>query len=560
MKDIKVVELFAGVGGFRLALERANKRFHTVMANQWEPGKKIQNASECYALNFKMTTSDGICYQDHNNNVLWAKDVAELADAMENGGTDGLLAVPEHDLLVGGFPCFLEDTSIITNAGKKPIQDVEIGDVVLTHMSRYRKVTKTFKNPLGERKIICVSLGNGQEVFCTEEHPFWAILKTEGFPEWVPAIKLKPNNMVLTMGEEHYTNEWIPVAEIIPTDIAPEFVYNIEVTEDNSYTADGVAVHNCQDYSVARPNNQSHGLQGKKGVLWWSIHRILKERRPENVLLENVDRLLKSPSKQRGRDFAIILATLSDLGYTVEWQVINAADYGFPQRRRRIFILARQDVTAPLEQLFGTGVITRAFPITGDDLKTGKIDGTPWEISENFNTTEKMSPFENRGVLRNREYITGKIKADYSGKRTVLADILEPAGDVSENFETDPARWAYTKGSKDEERVHPSGFKYRYKEGPVPFPDPLDKPARTILTGEGGASPNRTTHCIEQTPGTFRRLTPRELERINGFPDDWTLHRTADKELSSGQRGFLMGNALVVGVVQRIAAELEKEI
>ena len=95
----------------------------------------------------------------------------------------------------------------------------------------------------------------------------------------------------------------------------------------------------CQDYSVAKLLNQAHGIQGKKGVLWWQIHRLIEMSRPPLVFLENVDRLLKSPAVQRGRDFAIMLASLSDLGYVVEWRVINAADYGFPQRRRRVFIV-----------------------------------------------------------------------------------------------------------------------------------------------------------------------------------------------------------------------------
>ena len=99
----------------------------------------------------------------------------------------------------------------------------------------------------------------------------------------------------------------------------------------------------CQDYSVATSN--AHGIDGKKGVLWWHIERILKDNINRGtpipyVILENVDRLLKSPSKQRGRDFGIILSCLNNLGYTVEWRVINAADYGYPQKRRRTFIFA----------------------------------------------------------------------------------------------------------------------------------------------------------------------------------------------------------------------------
>ena len=96
----------------------------------------------------------------------------------------------------------------------------------------------------------------------------------------------------------------------------------------------------CQDYSVAKTLSSSLGLEGKKGVLWWQIMRLIKSQRPKMVFLENVDRLLKSPASQRGRDFAIMLASLSDAGYFVEWRVVNAAEYGFPQRLSRKVRLA----------------------------------------------------------------------------------------------------------------------------------------------------------------------------------------------------------------------------
>ena len=99
----------------------------------------------------------------------------------------------------------------------------------------------------------------------------------------------------------------------------------------------------CQDYSVARSG--AKGMEGKKGVLWWQIKEVLEAKSPKFVLLENVDRLLKSPASQRGRDFGVILACFNDLGYTVEWRVINAAHYGFAQRRRRTFIFACKNDT-----------------------------------------------------------------------------------------------------------------------------------------------------------------------------------------------------------------------
>ena len=114
----------------------------------------------------------------------------------------------------------------------------------------------------------------------------------------------------------------------------------------------------CQDYSVASTLVNSKGIQGKKGVLWWEIYRIASDKKPRFILLENVDRLLKSPASQRGRDFAIILSCFASLGYAVEWRVINGADYGFPQKRRRVYIFAeRTDEGWNLEERLSDGVM-----------------------------------------------------------------------------------------------------------------------------------------------------------------------------------------------------------
>src|SRR2546422_1577073 len=177
--QMRVCELFAGVGGFRLGLE--TNGWEIVWSNQWEPGEKAQWASRCYVSHFG---------SKHHDN----RDVSKIRAKK----------IPNHDLLVGGFP--------------------------------------------------------------------------------------------------------------------------------------------CQDYSVATTNAQ--GIHGRKGVLWWEIYRILRDKRPRFVLLENVDRLLRSPSRQRGRDFAVMLWCLDALGYVAEWRVLNAADYGAPQKRRRLFILAARSGTA----------------------------------------------------------------------------------------------------------------------------------------------------------------------------------------------------------------------
>jgi DNA (cytosine-5)-methyltransferase 1 len=161
--------------------------------------------------------------------------------------------------------------------------------------------------------------------------------------------------------------------------------------------------------------------------------------------------------------------------------------------------------------------------------------------------------------MRHRRVWTAEVTPDWTGPRLTLADIIEPVADVPDAYYVPTAQlpaWRYLKGAKREQRTHrASGAAYEYVEGSIPFPDPLDRPSRTILTAEGGATPSRFKHLIQVPDGRFRRLTPRELERINGFPDDWTA-----TGMPEGRRAFVMGNALVVGIVERIGRELMAEI
>jgi DNA (cytosine-5)-methyltransferase 1 len=327
----------------------------------------------------------------------------------------------------------------------------------------------------------------------------------------------------------------------------------------------------CQDYSVATTLKNSKGLIGKKGVLWWSIHKIISEKKikPKFLFLENVDRLLISPSGQRGRDFAIILQSLNELGYAVEWRVINAADFGMPQRRRRIFILAYLQGTSiyellmkvtPTDWILKDGTLAEALPITLEKKllpREFKLKGDIVTISQNFNKGGTTGLFENTGVMINGLVTTIKTQPNYEGHFTILRDIIQN-GEVASEFyidKNDLDKWTYLKGSKKEMRTNAQGFEYNYSEGGMVFPDSLDKPSRTIITGEGGKSPSRFKHVI-QTPKGYRRLSPVELERLNMFPDD----HTKLEGVSDTKRAFFMGNALVVGVIEKIGVVLNHKI
>ena len=407
--EFTVAELFAGVGGFRLGLERGG--WQTVWANQWEPATKVQYAADCYISHFP----------DQGSNPDFNTDISVVTAKLEEDAS----VIPDHTLLVGGFP--------------------------------------------------------------------------------------------------------------------------------------------CQDYSVATA--QAKGMLGKKGVLWWEIEKIVRAKKPPYVLLENVDRLLVSPSKQRGRDMGILLACLRDLGYSVEWRVINAADYGFPQKRRRVFIFASRADTKVAKRLkeFGLshawlqteGFFAKEFPVEHNPIDhdmPDRFDALLQSISDDFSFK-----FNNAGVMSEGRIYTLKVvptDKQVSTLASVLQDTVDESFYVSDDGIAKGRGWKYVKGAKKEERTAKTGHAYHYTEGAIPFPEKLDSPSRTILTGEGNQNPNRSTHLIlDPKCNRYRTITPVEVERLNGFPDDWT-----NTSMPKSKRYFCMGNALVVGVVERLGRQLREII
>ena len=360
----------------------------------------------------------------------------------------------------------------------------------------------------------------------------------------------------------------------------------------------------CQDYSVASSLATSKGLEGKKGVLWWSIRETLEAKKPPFVLLENVDRLLKSPAKQRGRDFGVILACFRDEGYTVEWRVINAADYGYQQRRRRTFIFAYKNDTAYAERirikvnyvanseelptesiekvLLADGFFAKSFPVEKAEKQKLHMKELPeglGDVSENFSFG-----FENTGVMIDGMIYTIKTNPIYVGGQITLGDVME-YGDVEEKYfipesrlyYTDPEvthsdeseerlsreerqTWQYIKGAKKLPRKAANGHEYIFSEGAIAMVDAYDKPARTMLTSEGSFS--RSTHIVkDKKTGRIRLLTPMEAERIQGFPTNHTKYCQVGEEIVEmpvNKRRFMMGNALVVNLVEKMEEQLSE--
>lgn len=324
----------------------------------------------------------------------------------------------------------------------------------------------------------------------------------------------------------------------------------------------------CQDYSVAKALNSAKGLEGKKGVLWWQIHALVRMAKPKVVFLENVDRLLKSPASQKGRDFAIMLRTLGDLGYMIEWRVVNAAEAGFAQRRIRVYIVATKVNSTykldPITVLNETGIFARAFPIHPvATLSEVTVHSDPVEITSTFGVGSSKSPFLTAGIYQKGIAHTAKVDLVENPHGATLGSCVLGDDEVPAEFwvsEDKLEEWKRLKGKKTITRVHKaSGYVFNYSEGSMAFPDSLEKPSRTIVTGEGGTSPSRFKHII-QTAAGHRRLTPIELERLNGFPDDWTKFDDKGNQISDVKRAFFMGNALVVGVVEKIGSVIAEDL
>lgn len=420
----------------------------------------------------------------------------------------------------------------------------------------------------------------------------------------------KWNTVWFSQWEPGKTKQWAHDCYInrfgISIDLADEDTTNMDITQvekknipDHNLLVGGFP---CQDYSVARSLNGERGIEGKKGVLWWSIQEVIQVKKPPFILLENVDRLIKSPSKQRGRDFGIILACLRDEGYIVEWRVLNAAEYGYVQRRRRVFIFAyRKDTTFAnsvvnlienaneeeiLERICGIitnkGFFGQVFPvreITAKNLKHPVVlDEDLVEISDNFkylfeNTgimidgtvyTVKTTPVECNPTLLGDILVTDTVDDKYfvSKERLYYTDAdVTHSDETEEDLPRESRRtWQYLKGAKKRLRRSVTGHQYIFSEGPVAMIDEWDKPARTMLTSE--SSFNRSTHIVrdKKTLG-IRLLTPVEAERIQGFPDNWTKECLMDNEIvpmTEKMRYFCMGNALVVDLIKQMEKTLDK--
>lgn len=305
----------------------------------------------------------------------------------------------------------------------------------------------------------------------------------------------------------------------------------------------------CQAFSVA---GKRRGFDDTRGTLFFEIARVLKDKRPRHFLLENVKGLL---SHDKGKTFQTILEILTNLGYFVEWQVLNSKDFGVPQNRERVFLIGH---------LGGYGG-RKVFPLSRDAGQTLNYIGAimsennqKWledgkELSRNFPQGQRVYSTNglsstlcgNAGGLGGKTglYCIGNLNPSGNGQNGNVYDSNGLSPTVSTN-----------KGQGHRVAV------------PVLTPDRLNKRqnGRRFKTDGEPAF----TCTAQDKHGVYdgyriRRLTPIECERLQGFPDNWTEFGNFDgeiKEISDTQRYKCLGNAVTTNVISAIISEFEGQM
>lgn len=342
------LDLFAGIGGFRRGMELAGHK--CLGFCEWDKYARmsyismhcITDEQRAYLATLDMKKRQKEILKDEYLNDEWCSTDIRTINVSN---------IPKADCWCFGAPCLLAGTMITTDRGLKPIEQIESNDMVLTHMNRFKRVVKPMKSI--KKGIYTLKVQGSPITECTGNHRFYVRYKNNNdtwtIPEWkaikdfngdelieIPKNSLKEYEpLQLCNGVLIDGVLWSPIVEIKSEPYRIEVVYNMEVEDDNSYTANNMGLHNCQDFSVA---GRRAGLEGDRSSLIREVFRILKEIREEDrpkwLIYENVKGMLSS---NKGFDFLSILLELDEIGYDTQWQLLNTKDFGVPQNRERVY-------------------------------------------------------------------------------------------------------------------------------------------------------------------------------------------------------------------------------
>ena len=259
--------------------------------------------------------------------------------------------VPDFDLFTYSSPCFVAGTLIKTKEGFKNIEDISVGDYVLTHTNTYKKVIETYVKECYDDLCEIKLYGLDKPVVCTKNHPFYTY--RDGEFKWIMAEDLNSLDFIaqvsnvrrfapLVIGgdlkekriDDHMCNK-IESFKIIHNESCS--VYNLEVEDDHSYTANYFVVHNCTDFSNAGAQAGGEEGSGTRSSLLWECRKTILAKKPKYLLFENVKALVSDKFLYL---FEKWCKELESYGYVNYYQVLNSKDYGVPQSRERIFMVS----------------------------------------------------------------------------------------------------------------------------------------------------------------------------------------------------------------------------
>ena len=292
----------------------------------------------------------------------------------------------------------------------------------------------------------------------------------------------------------------------------------------------------CQAFSIA---GKRRGFEDTRGTLFFEIARIFKVKSPKPVVLENVKGLL---NHDKGKTFRVIIQTLEELGYDVQWMVLNSKFFGVPQNRERVFIIGSIRGTSRPEIL----------PFREINKETNELQG------QQANTVKARYV-----AIGDRSYITeSKFNAQGYRVRTtddVSCTLQGQAGDIGAKT----GLYAIPVLTPDRENKRQNGRRFK-EDGEPSFTltgqdvhgvmiqshsprtnDPKKGGSGPLISGEHSFTKDRTPHNVIMGM-KIRRLTPIECERLQGFPDGWT------EDVSDTQRYKQMGNAVTVNDIREI--------
>lgn len=351
-KQIRLIELFAGVGSQAMALRDIGVKFES----------------------YRVCEFDRFAIQSYNAIHGTSFPVSDIRDW--KGDDLGIVDKDKYEyIMTYSFPCFTGDTKVITDADIKDIKDIQVGDRVLTHDGTYQKVLWSGKT--GRKKIYRIKTDLNQVIRCTENHLLYVreceYIPMDDFDEcfiMYGEVKFmsvgdlyKDSNYMCNIGSKNYhigipidrntlpylgdhidldhtTKKiyWYEIKDIIETDEV-EDVYDITVENNHTFVADGMIVHNCTDISTAGKQMGMSKDSGTRSGLLWEVERLLKETKelPQILLMENVTQV---HSDKFIKDFNNWCDFLKSLGYTNKWADLEATDYGVAQTRNRCFMVS----------------------------------------------------------------------------------------------------------------------------------------------------------------------------------------------------------------------------